>query len=80
MSELVLEIPYRHTTIETPDCEAVPEQMRMDTVSFFACLIRALDLLQASSGGDAIENVLDLASGDMTSVITSEQPALSVSR
>jgi hypothetical protein len=80
MAELILQITNWQTTIETPDCETVPEHVRMYAVPFFACLIHALDLLQSSSGGDAIENVLDLASGDVTRVITLEQPALCVSR
>ena len=80
MPKLVLEIANWHATIETPNGKAVPEQVRMYAVSLFACLICAFDLLETRSGGDAIENVLDLASGDVTSVITSEQPALCVSR
>ena len=39
-------------------------------------LILALDLLQAGSDGNAIENILDLPGGDMPFTIDREQPAL----
>jgi hypothetical protein len=37
----------------------------MDTVPILARFVLALDLLQASSGGNAIKNILDLTRGDM---------------
>jgi hypothetical protein len=79
MPKLVLEIAHWHATIKTPDGKAMPEHMRMDTVPIFARFILALNLLQASSGGNAIENILDLTRGDMALTIARKQPALGAS-
>jgi hypothetical protein len=69
---LVLEVPYRHTTVKTPYCKAMSEQMRMDAMPIFACFILALDLLQFGSSGYAIKDILDLPCGDMPITIARE--------
>jgi hypothetical protein len=38
MTQLVLEIAYRHSAIKTPDNEAVLEQMWMDAMPVFPAL------------------------------------------
>lgn len=48
----------------------------MDAMPILAGLILALDLLQAGLGGNAIEDILDLARRDMAITIAWEQPAL----
>ena len=63
MSKLVLEIAHWHAAIQAPDGEAVPEHVRMDTMPVLACLVLALDLLQAGLCGYVIEDILDLPRG-----------------
>ena len=75
MSKLVLEIADWYATIQAPDGKAMSEHMRMNTMPVLARLILALDFLQASSGGNAIEDILDLPGGDMPFPIAREQPA-----
>jgi hypothetical protein len=75
MSKLILEIADGHAAIQAPDGKAMPEHMRMNTMPIFPSLILALDFLQAGSGGNAIEDILDLPGGDMLFPVAREQPA-----
>ena len=75
MSKLVLEIADWYAAIQAPDGKAMSEHMRMNAMPIFARLILALDLLQTGSGGNAIEDILDLPGGDMPFPIAREQPA-----
>ena len=77
MSKLVLEIADWYATIQAPDGKAMSEHMRMNTMPVLARLILALDFLQASSGGNAIEDILDLPGSDVAVTVAREQPALS---
>lgn len=54
----------------------MPEYVEVDAMPIFLCFILALGLLQASPGGDAIKDILDLPRGDMAITITREQSAL----
>ena len=76
MPELILEVAYRYSAIETPDSKAMSEQMRMDTMSILPSLILTLDLLQASFGDNVVKNILDLARGYMSITIAQEHPTL----
>jgi len=70
MSKLVLKISHWHAAIKALDRKAMSEQMRMDTVPVLTRFILVFNLLQAGSGGNAIENILDLSRGDMPKVKT----------
>ena len=52
--------------------------MGMDTKPILAHFVLAFDLLQASPGGYVIEDILDLARGDVA-MIAQKQPALRAS-
>ena len=74
MSQLILKISYRHSTIKAPDSKAVPEQMGMYPVPVLPCLILALYLLQAGSG---TYQVTATATNNL-SVSSGKSPAISV--
>jgi hypothetical protein len=46
-----------------------------DAMPVFSSLVLAFDLLEASSGCDAIEDILDLSRGDMPFTDSWEKPA-----
>jgi hypothetical protein len=56
----------------SPSSGYVFEQMRMDTMSVFSSLVRALYLLQFGSSGYAIKDILDLPCGNMPILIAGE--------
>jgi len=76
VTELTLEVIDRHAIIERPHCEAVPQNMRMDTPASMACSIFELDLLKPCPLCYGIENLLDTARGQVIPSSAGEEPAL----